>query len=361
MAAPPEQGIDRSGHVVVYGQVLPVLDLDDDVKGGRRFALQHRFLRAPPTGFLVTQRDRLDAAYQIAQSGVLEEIVEGDAVGGADQLHPPFGNRARRSRLQFPADLIDDDHLGHVVLHGLDHHLVLQFGLRHLHTPRPANGRMGNIPVAADLVGGIDHDHAVLFSQDTRCLAQKRGLAHARLAQEQDALSGLEEIPDDVDRSVHRPSHAQGQADDVPAAVANAGNSMQRTLDPSPIVGGELAELSDDVVDLSLSYFALAKDNFSIQEPGFGHPAQIQDDLEQIISVVLCTDCPADLGRQDRQQGIQIVGYVVLHPLLNIGPVHRRAGLSWPALADEARNSQDSRAAARRPSGDWSSRSPLMR
>jgi hypothetical protein len=148
---------------MVHGQVLPVLDLDNYVKGGWSLALKHSLLRAPPAGLFIAEGHRLDAAHQIAQGRVLQQVVQGDAVGGTDQLHPALGNRARRGRLQLAADLVDDDHLGHVVLHRFDHHLMLVFGLGHLHTPGPADSRMGDVAIAADLVGGIDHHDALFF------------------------------------------------------------------------------------------------------------------------------------------------------------------------------------------------------
>ena len=53
---------------------------------------------------------------------------------------------------------LDHDHLGHVVLHRLDHHLVLQGRPGHLHAARPADGGMGDVAIAGDLMawnGGI--------------------------------------------------------------------------------------------------------------------------------------------------------------------------------------------------------------
>ena len=107
------------------GQALPVLDLDQHVERGRRLALEHRFLRAAPAGLLIAQGDALDAAHQIGQRRVHHQVVQRVAVGRADELHAALGDGARRRRLQLGADLVDDDDLGHVVLHGLDHHRVL--------------------------------------------------------------------------------------------------------------------------------------------------------------------------------------------------------------------------------------------
>ncbi len=81
------------------------------------------------------ERDRLDAAEQVVEGGVDEQVVEVAAVRRAHQLHAALGDGARRHRLQRGADLVDDDHLGHVVLHRLDHHRVLLRRGAHLHPP----------------------------------------------------------------------------------------------------------------------------------------------------------------------------------------------------------------------------------
>ena len=82
-------------------------------------------------------------------------------MGGADQLHAALGDRSCGDRLGLGADLVDHDHLGHVVLNRLDHHEVLSLWCTHLHAACLANRRMRNVAVASDLVGGINHHHAL--------------------------------------------------------------------------------------------------------------------------------------------------------------------------------------------------------
>ncbi len=73
----------------------------------------------------------------------------------------PFGDGAGGDGFLLAPDLVDDDDFGHVIFDGFDHHLVLQGRLRHLHAPRPADGRVGNVAVAGDLVAGVDDDGAL--------------------------------------------------------------------------------------------------------------------------------------------------------------------------------------------------------
>ena len=84
--------------------------------------------------------------------------------------------------LELGPDLVDDDDLGHVVLDRLDHHLVLERRRAHLHPAGLADGRVRDVAVAGDLVGGVDDDDALaqVVGQDAGGLAQHRRLADAR-------------------------------------------------------------------------------------------------------------------------------------------------------------------------------------
>ena len=73
-------------------------------------------------------------------------------MGSTDQLDTTFGNRPCCRSLGFRPDLIDDDHFGHVILHCLDHHVMLEVRLGNLHAASVAQGRMGDVTVAGDLV-----------------------------------------------------------------------------------------------------------------------------------------------------------------------------------------------------------------
>ncbi len=165
--AAAQEIVHRFRNVVVHGHALPVLDLYEHVEGWRRLALEHGLLRAAASGFLVAERHAIDAAHQVAERGVKQEIFKRDAVGRADQLHPALGDRACCRGLKLAADLVDDDDLWHVVFHGLDHHFVLLSRLGHLHAPCAANGRMRDIAVAADLVGRVHDDRALGGAQHT--------------------------------------------------------------------------------------------------------------------------------------------------------------------------------------------------
>ena len=123
----------------------------------------------------------------------------------------------RRLRLQLGADLIDDNHLRHVVLHRLDHHPMLLGGPRHLHAAGPPNAGMRHVAVPRDLIGRIHHHHplAQLVGRHPRRLSQQRRLAHAGPAQDQERASGFDDILDQGRRASDRASDPAGEADDL--------------------------------------------------------------------------------------------------------------------------------------------------
>ena len=221
--AAQQQVIDRARHVRVHDHVVPILDLHDHVEGGRGLALEHRFLGAPPPRLFVAQRHGLDAADEVTQRGVLHQIIERVAVRGADELHAALGDRARRQGLELRADLVDHDHLGHVVLDRLDHHGVLAQWRADLHAPGAPDARVRDIAVPGDLIGRIDHDDALVqvVGEHAGHLAQERGLADAGLAEQQNALARLHDIADNRDRAEDGPSDTAGQPDHLALAIAD--------------------------------------------------------------------------------------------------------------------------------------------
>ena len=177
-----QERVDRHGHVMVHGELFARLDLDQHVEGRGRPPLEHGLLSAAAARLFVGERHRLDPADQVGQGRVEHQVLERIAVRGADELHAAFGDRAGGHRLELAPDLVDHDDLGVVVLDRLDHHLMLQRRLSDLHAARAADGRVRHVAVAADLVRGVDDDHALLLGQRARGFAQHRRLADARAA-----------------------------------------------------------------------------------------------------------------------------------------------------------------------------------
>ena len=254
-----QDGVHRLGHVAVHDHAVALDDLDHHVEGRRRLALQDRLLRAAPARLLVAEGDRLDAADQVGEGRVQHQVFERVAVGRADQLHAALGDGAGGGGLQLGADLVDDDHLGHVVLHRLDHHRVLLGRGAAPASAARADARVRDVAVAGDLVAGVDHDHplAEVVGQHAGHLAQHRRLADAGAAQQQDALPALDDVADDVDRAEDGPADAAGQADHLAGPIADGGDAVQGALDAGAVVVAEGADALDDVGDVGLDDLAV--------------------------------------------------------------------------------------------------------
>ena len=211
--------------------------------------------------------------------------------------------------LELGPDLVDDDDLGHVVLDRLDHHLVLERRRADLHPAGLADGRVRDVAVAGDLVAGVDDDDALahVVGQDAGGLAQHRRLADARPAHDQDRLPGLDEVVDDLDRAVDRPADPAGQPDDLAVAVADGADAVERPLDAGPVVVAERADVLDDEGDVGLDDLAVEEAHLRIREARLGPAAEVHDDLDQGVRSGQGVDGGDDLGRQGREQGVEVV------------------------------------------------------
>ena len=149
-----------------------------------------------------------------------------------------------------------------------------------------------------------------LFSSvdSTRALSRKqRGLSDAGPAEQQQALSGFDDVAQNVHRAVHRAAHAARQPDNRVPAVPDAGNPMQRPLDAGAIVLGERAHAMDDIFDVFARDRLIAEVDRAAGKTAFGLTAEIHDDFDQILEIGLTVERILDVGRHDAEQEIEIV------------------------------------------------------
>ena len=243
---------------------------------GRPFL--HGLLGTATARLLIAQGYRLNAADQVAEGGVLEQIAKGVAMGRGHQHHAPLGDRAGRLGLQLRADLIDHDDLGHVVFHRLDHHLVLQLRPGHLHAPGPADGGVGDVAITGDLVAGVDHHHPPLqlIGQDPGDLAQGRGFAHPRPPHQQQRLARVKQVPHHRHRAVNGPAHPAGEANDLAGAIADGADAMQGALNSGPVVAAEGPQLLNHGPKIAALDHCRAQGQGPAGIAGLRDPAQIQ-------------------------------------------------------------------------------------
>ena len=313
-----QQLVHRGGHIPMHQPAVAAVHFHR--LGERRFRrpFQHGFLGAAAARLLIAQRDRLDAANEVAEGGVFDQIGQGIAVGCGHQHHAPLGDRAGRHRFGGGADFIDDDHLGHVVFDGLDHHLMLQFRLGHLHAPRPADGRMGDVTITGDLIAGVDHHHAPaqLIGQHPGDLPQGCGFSNPGRAHQQQGFAAVQQVAHHGHRAEHGPSHPAGEAHHLAPPVAQGADAMQGALYASAVVTTEGAQA------LQHSGQVGPFDRHGCQRHGPGgvaglrHPAQIEHHLQQLVAAFRRLQGLPHRRRQHLQELFQLGVFVLGCPLL---------------------------------------------
>ena len=105
-------------------------------------------------------------------------------MGRGDELHPALGDGPSGVRVELGADLVDHDHLGHVVLDRLDHDGVLLGGRLYVHSPGLADAGVRYVAIAGDLVRRVHDDDPLvrIVREHAGDLAEHGRLPHARLA-----------------------------------------------------------------------------------------------------------------------------------------------------------------------------------
>ena len=147
-----QQRINGCRNIFMHQDVIAVDDLHHHVKRWRRLPLQDALLRASASRLVVAECHALNPADQVGERWVQHQVVQAIAVCRPNELNATLCNGARRDRFGLRADLVNDDHLWHVILHRLDHHQVLALWRAHLHPARLPNRWVWDVTVAGDLV-----------------------------------------------------------------------------------------------------------------------------------------------------------------------------------------------------------------
>ena len=94
-------------------------------------------------------------------------------------------------------------------------------GVCDLHAAGAADGWVGDVAVAGDLVAGIDDDDPFFVAEDAGGFAQEGGLADAGPAEQEQAAAAHDDVLNDVDDAVDGAADAAGEADDGALAIAD--------------------------------------------------------------------------------------------------------------------------------------------
>src|SRR5579884_1209740 len=307
--------VDRIGYVAVDDQLFPALLLHYHVEGWRGLALKDALLRMAASGLLIAQRDGLNAAHQIGERRVDQQVAQRVTVCRRDQLHAAFGDGASGCRFQFRANFVDDDDLRHVVFDRFDHHRVLFCRARHLHAARASYSRVRNITITRDFIGCINHHYPFigLVGQNTGYFTQQGGFTHARATKYQDRLTLLDDIANQRDAAQHRTTNTTGQTHNFPLAVPQGANTMQGALNPGAVIVAEFTNTLDHVFEVRVGDRLRTQDHLPFWEPALGIASEVHYDLQQFAPVFQAVDCIVDVWRKSRQQSLQIVSDHVLH------------------------------------------------
>ena len=168
---------------------------------------------------------------------------------------------------------------------------------------------MRDIAIAGDLVGGVDHDDtlAEIVGEHPGDLAEQGRLPDAGAAEQQDALPGLHHVADDLHGPVHRTTDAKRETDDLPGAVTDRADAVERALDARAVVPTELTDPGDDVGDVFRGHLALGERLLATGEACLGPAAEIHDDLEQTFERFKASHPLTHVRRQAAKQILEVV------------------------------------------------------
>jgi hypothetical protein len=132
-----------------------------------------------------------------------------------------------------------------------------------------------------------------------------------RSAEQQHTLPGLNQITHDRDCAENRPADATCETDNLARSVTDGGDAVKRTLDTGAVIATERADALSDEREIRAINLAIRERKLTTLKTSFGHPAEIHDDLHEIV-IAFAISCFSDGFRnsrwEHREQNIEIVG-----------------------------------------------------
>ena len=105
-------------------------------------------------------------------------------------------------------------------------------------------------------------------------------------AQDQEALSGFDQVLDNIDRAIDRPPYPAGEANNVAAPVADGRNAVQGAFQAGAVIRVELADALHHVVQVGVVDFDRGEHDLGIDKAGRGEAPQVQDHFQQVVAVI---------------------------------------------------------------------------
>ena len=106
---------------------------------------------------------------------------------------------------------------------------------------------------------------------------------------------------------------------------------MQRAFDARPIVVAELPDVVGDVVEVGRRDRMIRKQDLATRDAGFGLPAEVQDDLQELSRIDPLVESARQVGWQRAREQLDLfvpVGGADLALVLAFGLAHPNEGTS---------------------------------
>jgi hypothetical protein len=196
-----------------------------------------------------------------------------------------------------------------MILDRFDHHLMLVFRIRHLHTARAAYARMRHIAIARYLVRRVNDDHALLqiVGEHSRSFAQKRRFSNSGFSHQQQAFTGFDYVADYVHSAVDRATDTASETDDIADAVSYGGYTMKRAFDARAVIACEMSHAAFDVLNVFVRDQRVVQINSLARITSFGLATEVKDYFDERFDVACASKRIAYGRRQDYKQQIEVI------------------------------------------------------
>ncbi|MBA7650945.1 hypothetical protein ES703_58760 [subsurface metagenome] len=164
-------------------------------------------------------------------------------------------------------------------------------GSSDLHPPGMPDGRVWNIPITRNFVGGVYNNNPLIkvVSQHPGYLAQHRRLTHTGTTQQQDTLSRLDKVFNNFDSTEDCPAHPAGKPHDTAPPIANSRDTVESTLNAGTVIIAKATDARDDIVNVLLVDFLWVKHDFPVRKASLRQTAKVKDNFQQVLNIRLLT------------------------------------------------------------------------
>jgi len=126
-------------------------------------------------------------------------------------------------------------------------------------------------------------------------------------AQKENALTGLDQVADDIDSALDSTTHPAGEADNLAASITYGRDAVEGAGNTGTVVFAETADARNDIVNIVLADLMSTETGFLVRVTRLRRAAQVEDNLNQVVLPRVLGKGFADMRRQDTKQGFEVV------------------------------------------------------